>query len=96
MHSNIFSYKGVEQNTFVVTGNSTVPVIGVDYVKLTATCTDPQGNTDATFGGLVTFSDAISGNILGTAPASNGVATLTVGPIMSTATVNAEVTGTHA
>jgi hypothetical protein len=72
MTSNTVNINPVAQFTLTLTSNSTTPLVGVDTVRLTATCNDP------TFAGTVTFGS------LGTATAVNGVAIKDYAPTTAT------------
>ena len=72
MTSNTVDIVPVAKFTLTLSANSTTPVVGVDIVRLTATCNDP------TFTGIVTFGS------LGPATAVNGVATKDYAPTTTT------------
>jgi hypothetical protein len=85
MASNSIAETPQPKYTLTLATNSTSPVIGVDTVKLTATC------TDTAFTGTVTFTSGSTS--LGTADAVAGVAILNWTPVAGTFSVVA--TATH-
>ena len=72
MTSNTVDITPVAKFTLTLASNSTSPTVGVDTVRLTATC------NDSTFAGTVTFGS------LGTATAVNGVAIKDYAPTTAT------------
>jgi hypothetical protein len=72
MTSNTVTINPATQFTLTLVANSTTPILGVDTVRLTATCNDP------TFAGSITF------GALGSVTAVNGVAIKDYTPVNST------------
>ena len=86
MTSNTVNTTPTAKATLVLTQDNANPIVGVDTVHYTATC------SDTSFNGVVTFKDGTT--TLGTATATGGVAVLSYTPT-STTPLAVTATATH-